>query len=275
MTREFNRPGDFVGAFPTDLTMRANEKVICALTMTNLPLMGQIIRGMFEEYLMRGSDHSTRMEANDGFLGAIIVPTEEILAVKNCLPGDLDLLLIRHRQGNPVFEDSFSIEVKVLRMNPERQSKTTNEFGISQCRGMISLGFPYVGLLHVIIREEAHEGRHKNIMVARVLDKNGNVKIEPSIRRDISDWETSARQFGRLSKLTDNVIGLSVFSAELTLDSTSQRLKDYAGEAYFSAYTVPHNRQGSRNLATSKLIPEGIRKYFFANERRFINMKWS
>lgn len=128
-------------------------------------------------------------------------------------PGDIDVLIIPHRDGKLHIDKTAAIEVKRLSLRSPRWDKSTDRLGITQANGLLEAGFPYVGLLHLIVHAEGPVQNHRSMLTARVLDADGRISFEGEHTSDMTGTISCERQLGRLlAHNPDRSIGLNCVS---------------------------------------------------------------
>jgi len=156
-------------------------------------------------------------------------------------PGDIDVLIIPKFNGEPRVEFAAAIEVKRLALRGPNWSKNVDRYGITQASGLLRCGFPFVGILHLIVNADGPEDNWRPVMHARVLDEEGHVEFTGDGIFDFTGCEAADRQFARLlSQGPDPVIGLN---------SVAVSLGEREGELSFGTSEAP-TRFASRNPKT-------------------------
>ena len=117
-------------------------------------------------------------------------------------PGDIDILIIPCRNHVPHPDLMAAIEVKVLRLPVAKRHKDTASSGVKQAKGLVRDGFPFAGILHLILAEPSPKEDWRSLKVARVIhEETGEVEILPDERPyDPIINDGAERQFGRLRK---------------------------------------------------------------------------
>lgn len=113
-------------------------------------------------------------------------------------PGDIDVLIIPTKNGAIVPEYACAIEVKRLALRGPNWSKNVDRYGISQANGLLRCGFPYVGLLHLIISAEGPQENWCDLHEYRVLDEYGHAEFVREISTDMTGFYAAERQLARL-----------------------------------------------------------------------------
>lgn len=155
------------------------------------------------------------LKAEDGweyvFFGNI--PRTDLGLSRLGQPGDIDLLVIPHQGNKFHLGKAAAIEIKRLALKAPRWNKSTDRLGITQANGLLAAGFPYVGILHLIVHDRGPDENHAPMLAARVLDQEGRMSVEGSSITDMTGYISSERQLGRLlAHNPDPVIGLNCVS---------------------------------------------------------------
>jgi len=185
--------------------------------MTEHELVSEILFGSARLYEFFGFVMTDvhGLKAADGweyvFLGNI--PRTDLGLSRLGQPGDIDLLIIPHQGNKFHLGKAAAIEIKRLSLKAPRWNKSTDRLGITQANGLLEAGFPYVGILHLIVHDRGPDENHKPVMAARVVDQDGTMEIEGSSVTDMTGYISSERQLGRLlAHKPDPVIGLNCVS---------------------------------------------------------------
>ena len=135
-------------------------------------------------------------------LVAVNVPREALALPPGRKPGDVDLLLVPYRD-RPMPERAIAIEAKVVRPTVEKPSRNVNSMGRRQALGLLEDGFPFVGLLHIVVPESLPEEHHLRVPVCdNKLDKAGKLKETGEYMSvDPFPLASARRQEGRLKAL--------------------------------------------------------------------------
>lgn len=134
---------------------------------------------------------------------------EDLKLEKGRKPGDIDVLIIPYSKTKVWFEYAVAYEVKIVRPKRNNPQRNANSLGVTQLKGLISDGFPAIGLLHVCITEP--------LLVEEMMDINyctlkANSGIGPAIGKTFDDyifptkfdhfsWWSSDKQIRRLMAL--------------------------------------------------------------------------
>lgn len=155
-------------------------------------------------------------------LVALGVHRTELDLLPELKPGDIDILIVPYN-GKPMLEKILAIEVKVVRPTIEKPSKNASSMGITQAKGLLRDGFPYVGLIHILLPESLPEEDLVLIPEALMqLDDNGELKMTGyAVPIDLFPIACARRQNGRIQALelpheiSFSAIGISIKNNEL------------------------------------------------------------
>jgi hypothetical protein len=164
-------------------------------------------------------------------------------------PGDVDLLIVPYRGTRVHIGKAAVLEIKRLSLKSPNWHKTTDRYGITQANGLLEAGFPYVGILHLIVHAEGPAENRKEMMVGRVICPDGRIEFEDDETTDMTGSQTSDRQLGRLmARNPDPVIGLNCVSvADVTFQGRPGVMVG-----------MPNGRPAKRNPQTSERCLHGI-----------------
>ena len=194
------------------------------------------------------------------------VPREELGLVASHKPGDIDLLLVPYN-GAPMLDKSIAIEVKVVRPTIEKPGKSPSKLGVTQARGLLKDGFPYVGLLHVCIPEPLPTEMHLNIpMKGWNVDEFGNMEdLGYDVLWDPFPTISADRQLGRLlATVVPESIAYRVIG--LVTDPGNDKIR---------GCTSGQPRIGYRNMGLSEALLEGIDTYLRSNQDACQHVEWT
>jgi hypothetical protein len=173
-------------------------------------------------------------------------------------PGDIDLLVIPYEKEELVISETLVIELKAVRAKFAKQGKSPNEYGFSQAKAMLSHGFPYSAVGHLITSDDSPRDSWRKVLVTRIIDARAGTVEDP--------WETSAdmlpsdlidRCFGRLNANCDR--------GELGL--VAAYIKDDGNDRMWSPSTKP----AIKNPSVSQATLDAIAAYYEKNFKRFMD----
>lgn len=125
-------------------------------------------------------------------------------------PGDIDVMIIPHRDGELHIGKTAAVEVKRLSLKAPRWDKSTDRIGVTQAKGLLDAGFPYVGILHLIVHDTGPAENHRSMLAARVVGHEGRISFEGDSITDMTGSISARRQLGRLlAHQPDPAIGLN------------------------------------------------------------------
>lgn len=179
-------------------------------------------------------------------------------------PGDIDLLIIPIAGDSPLLHKTVAIEVKVVRPTVSKPSKNASSMGVTQTKGLLRDGFPYICLLHVVIPESLPLEMHWSIPLKSFdLDENGDFKDTGKIlKHDPFPLISAGRQKGRIGasdlpeEASYRVLGLSRTNGDI------------------SGITQGDSRTGKVNPCVSDILLANIHKLLVSNPDRFKRIKW-
>jgi hypothetical protein len=168
------------------------------------------------------------------------------------IPGDFDVLIIPVLNGAPKAECSAVIEVKRLALRGPNWSKNVDRYGITQAEGLLRCGFPYVGVLHLIVNAPGPPENWKELQQFRVVDEFGRCEFEQSALSDMTGIYAAERQFARLSmRSPDSPIGLNCVALTQTTEG---------GKHWFHT-TDPSQRPASQNPQINPILMKNIKLF--------------
>jgi hypothetical protein len=167
-------------------------------------------------------------------------------------PGDIDLLVVPYRGRELHLGKAAAIEVKRLALKGPRWDKNTDRYGIKQAHGLLAAGFPYVGILHLVVHASGPPENHKETLRARVVGTNDEIAFEGNQVTDMTGWIAAERQMKRLfSRDIDPAIGINCVS-----------LADVSnGDEQGVMVGTPQGRNAQRNPNTTRECLEGIHAF--------------
>ncbi len=180
------------------------------------------------------------------------VKREELGFSSETKPGDFDLILIPYSATHIYFERTAVYEIKVVRPKRTNPKKSPNSMGITQLKGLIADGFPFVSLMHICMTEPLEENEKMEIKFC-TLPANGEPipggieNLEDhliDVKMDYFSWWSADNQMKRLiAEDIPKYAGLSTFglniheNGEYSLTSCSVNLADFQ-----SGYFNPHKK---------------------------------
>lgn len=125
---------------------------------------------------------------------------------KNEKPGDFDLIIIPYTKDDILFERTGACEVKVVRPTRAKPQKNANSLGITQLKGLINDGFPFVSLMHISMSEPLIDSEKTEIDFC-TIPANSDEKIPEGksfedvlvkVKLDSFQWYSVDKQMKRL-----------------------------------------------------------------------------
>ncbi|MBZ4043364.1 hypothetical protein [Flavobacterium hibisci] len=167
---------------------------------------------------------------------------------KNEKPGDFDLVIIPFTKEKILFERTGACEVKIVRPTRAKPQRNANSLGLTQLKGLISDGFPFVGLMHISMTEPLLNHEKWEIDFC-TIPANGDEKIAKGktledylvkVKMDTFQWYSADQQMKRLiSTDVPKYVNLLCFGlskntmGEYVMDSCSVKFSDF-GKGYFN-----------------------------------------
>lgn len=171
-------------------------------------------------------------------------------------PGDIDVLIVPTWKQKPVVEKACAIEVKRLALRGPNWAKNVDRYGITQAHGLIRCGFPFVGILHVIVTAPGPSENWRTLLKARVIEGDRLEMLGEELV-DMTGPDAADRQLARLlSQRTDPRIGLNAIAIKQTFD---------ADDSYFSHTLGSGCRAAVKNNPHPMLL-RNIEKFCEINE---------
>lgn len=193
---KYLRSGEMAYVLPRSYLREKHEVLLITALITNRYLFGLVYAGMVPNYFFR-------MPEKSGVFVAVNVHTE-LLSTRVTKPGDIDLLIIPYEGDFLVLDQIVAIEVKAIRARFVNQGKSPNSLGMSQADGLIKIGFPYVGVAHLIVSDESPEELWRPMGVFRVLDEYGRCEPLPDLDVDWMPVDLMARAIGKMEAACEN-----------------------------------------------------------------------
>lgn len=159
-------------------------------------------------------------------------------------PGDVDLLIVPCWGRQRLWEDAVAVEVKSYRLPRSARDKSPGDSGRAQVWGLADMGFPFVGLLHLVAIEAGGPSEWRDLPVWPTNTwMPRDAPPERYAPTDVSGTTFYFRQRGRMERLDlPECAGAKVFS--LTLDHEGQIV----------GTSVGHERTPKRNPSVPPLL---------------------
>lgn len=177
-------------------------------------------------------------------------------------PGDIDILIVPDGPMGPQLDKVMAAEVKIVRPTLANPGRNANSYGRSQASGLLRDGFPFVGLLHLVLPEPLPSEYLFDVPhIAPRPGQNG----EPILTGETSKVDffpriAAERQQLRLEAL-DLPQAIAFTSIGIQLSEENSRL--------FS-HTLGHSRTGLRNFNTSSVLLQNIGRYLISGKMKKI-----
>lgn len=242
-------PGALAFPLPPRLVEQNAEVAVAVEFLARRRLFGDV-------YAQLQSNYFFEMPQGSGVFILPFFPTAN-LSPGATKPGDIDLLVVPYEGDQLVLHRTLALEVKVIRASFARPGRSPNEYGVSQARALRSLGFPFVGLIHLIVSDESPRDAWITLQAYEVLDRAGN--LGPAMSRDVDGlpFVLIDRAFGRLRVVCpDEDIGIAAAFVRYADQAVAARY----GAAAWSAEC----REGLLNSAVDTKLLERIADVFEA-----------
>lgn len=179
------------------------------------------------------------------------------------MPGDVDMLIIPYTKRTINFSQSLAIEAKVIRASFEKQNKSPNQFGFSQAKGLLNIGFPYVAVMHIIVSDISPSQSWQEILVGTVQSNDTIVGLTKCFS-DPLPIKLLDRALGRLiHHRTDEHIGVL---AHYVATRQHNGMNDFCEGMY-----QPTGQVCTINPKTNPQLIAGMTAYYQQNWRWFLN----
>lgn len=196
--------------------------------------------------------HGLKAEDDWAYLFFGNVPRTDLGLSRLGQPGDIDVIIIPHQDDCLYIGMTAVLEIKRLSLRSPRWHKSTDRLGITQANGLLEAGFPYVGILHVVVHDTGPPENHINMMTARVVNPDGHAIFEGETLVDMTGTISCERQLGRLlANNPDPAIGLNCVSLNDV---------ELLGERGVSI-GMPHGRPAMKNPNASATCLNNIWKF--------------
>jgi hypothetical protein len=252
------RPGEQAFTLSAALVERRDELALTYTLMAQRKLFGRLYRGLQLDYFQK-------MPPRSGVFLHAIVPSSELTA-RFTKPGDVDLLVIPYEGHELVMDRCVAIEIKAIRASFVKQGRSPNDFGISQARGLLDMGFPYVAAAHLIVSDQTPIEHWRPMSIAQVIGDNDEVRILPQRLADWMPIDLTLRAYGRLLKAAEDSpdVGIATVFLGTSVDELLGR-SDRRQEWF------PMCREAPRNPKISEALLSGIGKFFENNYSTFFD----
>jgi len=207
----------------------------------------------------------------DSLLIGLEISRDELHLHADQAPGDIDMLIIPQHRGENLYGKTMVIEIKVVRPTIRKPSRNANSLGETQSNKLVTGGFPYVGLLHLIISEPSPEHMRTELLVESVNVPKGMPVPPPTKRKfDLFPLRATERQLGRLKKLRlPDYVGFNPVDLDI-------RFKEKNGQSRLgiAGYGIQQDREVKRNPNSSQETLKLIEDHYGKNHHRYLTVKW-
>ncbi len=175
---------------------KQHELALTISFITKRRLFGIAYSGLQPEYF-------STMPQGSGVYVCPMIPTD-VLAPNVKFPGDIDLIILPYEKDELILHRTVAVEIKAVRAGYAKQGKSPNGFGISQAEGLLSMGFPYAALAHLITSDKSPQQAWREVGVARIVDESGLVETLPPKQIDLMPMDLMQRAIGRMEQRACN-----------------------------------------------------------------------
>lgn len=237
-------------------TQRRSIEKLSELALTIALVCHRRLFGQYYSVLM--PEYFQSMPYRSGVFVRPLVTTSRICSHAE-RPGDIDLLVIPYERDELLLDHALGLEIKAVRASFTKQGKSPNEFGFSQADDLLALGFPYVGVAHLMTSDPGPTSSWVERSVCEVLDEHDRVGEFSEVS---CDWLPAF--------LIDRCHGRQIASCRATevgLVSAYIEKKDLSDRP--SGYWIPSGRRALKNPRSNPQLIDRIGAYFRANSERF------
>lgn len=223
-----------------------DEESVVANIIANMKVFGRWYSALQPNLYLESGLHS-------GVMVTMSAPTQKI---ENGLsfPGDIDILIVPYADDFLLPSLATVVEIKILRAEKRRLSKSPNQFGFSQASSLLEHGFPYVSIGHIIVTDDVRDEPNREMLLARVGHQDSIVSLAP-IMEDAFEIDLRNRTFGRLvSNTPKDDIGL------FAMNFDGSRIFEALGKAC------------RFNLNYDSVLMDGIHRFYEENTNLFIEI---
>ena len=138
-------------------------------------------------------------------------------------PGDFDIVMMPTLEDKYYPQQIMALEVKILRLPAKNRNVHVRPSGAAQAKGLLRDGFPFVGMLHVIIPEPSPREQWKSLEQYVLVNDNLEAQHIGRVPADTIGPDTIRRHFGRMKRyVAETPIGAKAVS--LVLDETGRKI---------------------------------------------------
>jgi len=204
-------------------------------------------------YRILRPDYFEKMPRGSGVFVSLFSVTADLLSGIE-IPGDIDLLIVPYEGNELVLSEALAIECKVVRASFAKQGKSPNQMGFRQANGLVSAGFPLVGVLHLIVSDTSPQSAWPEITVgtAGAGDTLTDMREE---KMDILPKTLIERATGKL-RFHNGESGIGIAAC-------------YPDE---KGHWVPDGQSCIVNMAASTKTMDAIFEYYSQNYQDFIDI---
>lgn len=180
-------------------------------------------------------DVASRRDRNWSYLFMCFLTRSSLKLTPGLKPGDIDVLILPCSRGRFFPSKAMALEIKIHRSRQLTRKRHPKPSGLEQAKGLLIDGFPYVGLLHVVLTEPSPRNEWKLLDLYEIVDDSGQVNFLRKELCDVSGTNTVERQFGRIKcRATSLGIGYNV-----TAIYCNDNKREIIGNSTLACYVYP------------------------------------
>lgn len=165
-------------------------------------------------------------------------------------PGDFDIVILPRSSRGYYLKEIMALEVKILRSRQHGRDKHPRPSGQAQAKGLLRDGFPFVGMLHIIVCEPSPKDSWQPMNKFQILnDRYEADKLSDAEPIDTINIDTTERHFGRMQRYVDGT-SIGAMTISLLLDQSGTKI---IGRDLFSREIRP-TRNETVNLEMLKIL---------------------
>jgi hypothetical protein len=178
-------------------------------------------------------------------------------------PGDIDVLIVPSKDGVWLLDKIAAIEVKRLPLRTGKLGRNVDRYGVTQATGLLRDGFPFVGVLHIIVSEPGPVDHTRELEVWRVVDEDmQRIEFVEKEMVDMTGSMAADLQVDRLfSHAADVAIGFNAIALQRIqgLEHAFKAFPSYGRHANYNENVSPALLESVRRLADEVQSHAGTR----------------
>jgi hypothetical protein len=166
-------------------------------------------------------------------------------------PGDIDVLIVPSKDGVWLLDKIAAVEVKRLPLRTGRLGRNVDRYGVTQATGLLRDGFPFVGVLHIIVSEPGPPDHTRELEVWQIVDEETQrLEFVDTEMVDMTGSLAADLQIRRLfSHPADEAIGLNAIALQ-RVEGIEQAFRPCPS----------YGRHASLNENVSSLLMDSVRQ---------------